>query len=152
MIYAITEDGDGSHVKIGYTGGDLIGGEVNRPSLITRLRMLQVGNPRVLLCVAVAPGSEHSEKRLHDEWRSLWVRGEWFRNAGPISEWIEQWGIVPLRSTDRPRGPARYVVASKPMHAATVRVSQAPRWPAAEQERRSVFGRVASRHLVSVIK
>jgi hypothetical protein len=68
MIYFI-QSGRSRFVKIGYCAGE--------PRV--RLAQLQVGNPDPLKLIAVKEGDKDAEKRWHQMFDYLRVRGEWFR-------------------------------------------------------------------------
>lgn len=89
MIYGIVEDGSWELVKIGVTGE----AEVNLVALAQRVMALQTGNPRPLIVAAVQPGLLGDEQKLHRRFRLHRARGEWFRNVGPVSEWLRRWAL-----------------------------------------------------------
>lgn len=108
MIYGIVEEGDGSAVKIGYSG----------TSIIKRAESLQIGNWRRLICVAVMPGAYADESRMHEEFTHYHIRGEWFRCVGDVAQWVGRWRVGPdtrLEHTEdeiRARGHERDAVAA----------------------------------------
>jgi len=73
MIYlvgTIDERGEyGKYVKIGYCMGD---------NLKERISSLQIGNPDELVCFGVLRGGMEQEKELHEKFKKLHYRGEWF--------------------------------------------------------------------------
>jgi hypothetical protein len=73
---------DGELVKIGRT---------SRAEL-KRLREYQTGNGRTLTILAVMRGA--SERKLHKMFARHHVRGEWFRMAPEIMEFIRAWQLV----------------------------------------------------------
>lgn len=77
-VYFIRNKASGS-VKVGWTKGP-----VKR-----RLSQLQVGCDGELEVVGEIEGSERDEKKLHERFEALWIRGEWFRNAGELRATIE---------------------------------------------------------------
>lgn len=66
-VYFITVEPD-RYVKIGWA--------LHNPA--NRLRELQTGCPDTLRLMAWAPGSREDERRLHETFRELHYRGEWF--------------------------------------------------------------------------
>lgn len=101
MIYAITEVGDGSMVKIGFVNGCP---EKDRRALMNRIRALEIGNPRRLQCVALDVGDILDEKQLHAEFAYFNVRGEWFKNEGAVKAWIDQRRVAERITTKARRG------------------------------------------------
>lgn len=85
MIYVLAEDSDRSVVKIGTTA---TGPVVSAKAALSRLSGCQTGTWRKLILVAVCAGDASVEQWLHRRFRDQWVRGEWFRNEGPVSEWL----------------------------------------------------------------
>ncbi len=49
-----------------------------------RCALLQIGNSRELRVVGMIPGSYETERKIHDEFESAWVRGEWFRPTAAL--------------------------------------------------------------------
>jgi hypothetical protein len=76
-LYFIQEEDHGP-IKIGWTK--------NSPRV--RLEDLQVGNPRPPHIVAMMPGTILDETRLHDRFRHLNIRGEWFRPEADLLDFI----------------------------------------------------------------
>jgi hypothetical protein len=68
VIYFIRGETTGN-IKIGYTGR----------SAESRLRGFQVGCSERLSVLAVMPGDKATERKLHRQFRSLCVHGEWHR-------------------------------------------------------------------------
>lgn len=85
MIYGITQTGDDSVIKIGFSG----------TSVLKRCESLQTSNWRDLVIVAVMPGKHADETRLHEEFAHYHVRGEWFLNHGEVAAWVEAWKAGP---------------------------------------------------------
>lgn len=77
VVYFIT-DGLG-HVKIGYAD-----------NVEARLSGLQTANPHDLTVLATQPGSGAVERDLHARFKAHHVRGEWFRLAPEIVEYISE--------------------------------------------------------------
>ncbi len=78
MIYAVAEGNDRTAVKIGFT----------ESSIDDRIAGLQTGNPRTLVCIALAPGSKFDELALHSQFAAHRIRGEWFRMQGDVAKWV----------------------------------------------------------------
>jgi len=68
----------GNFVKIGFSGS---------PRL--RLKDLQTGSPYDLKLLYTFPGGEVSEGMLHELWRSIHCRGEWFHKTPALLAYIE---------------------------------------------------------------
>lgn len=64
----------GKYVKIGYTQNE---------SVDSRIRSLQTGCPFQLRLLAVYPGNEKFERRLHRMFGPWRMQGEWFRLSAP---------------------------------------------------------------------
>lgn len=94
MIYAVVIEGDDDHVKIGKTKGDLD----NARALKARLSGLQTSSPRLVKCIALAPGYSDEEKRLHRQFAECRVRREWFLRTTEVNAWIERNAIAPVSS------------------------------------------------------
>jgi hypothetical protein len=76
-VYFIT---DGQYVKIGFSG-----------NVRGRLHDLQVASPRKLIIAGVVPyGTKSLEQELHQQFKHLRIRGEWFKIAPELTEYI-QW-------------------------------------------------------------
>lgn len=75
MIYFIEGN---EAVKIGYTGGDPL----------SRLRSLQTASPSELRLVAVMDGTPRDEGALHAKFHHLHLRGEWFRPADDLADFV----------------------------------------------------------------
>lgn len=71
--YVYFVSGGCSAVKIGWSGGD--------PK--RRVTDLQVGNPKKLTLLHVAPGDRKLEKALHRALKFCRLHGEWFESAEP---------------------------------------------------------------------
>lgn len=78
MIYFVT---DGTAIKIGYS----IDGQVGR-----RIGKLQTGNPRRLRLLATCHGSKKAEKRLHRQFQTSALRGEWFRRSKDLLGFVSR--------------------------------------------------------------
>jgi hypothetical protein len=76
VIYFIACEG---FVKIGVT---------TRESAASRMEALQTGNPFALSIIHTEKGGHEKEKRLHERFASLRVRGEWFKYDGQLVEYV----------------------------------------------------------------
>jgi hypothetical protein len=65
-------------MKIGYTRGE--------PEV--RLKQLQTGSASTLRLIACHQGSPESERRLHEQFASDRIRGEWFNTSDALREHI----------------------------------------------------------------
>jgi hypothetical protein len=63
-----------------------------------RLGILQSGNPEPLTLVGWMPGTQDSERNLHQQFSALHVRGEWFRAEPALLEFIAS--VTPGRLPD----------------------------------------------------
>lgn len=77
VVYFIRDE---QFIKIGFSSNDAE----------ERLEVLQCGNPRQLVLMAVMPGSPKTETELHDRFSSLHVRGEWFKAEAELLQFIAQ--------------------------------------------------------------
>lgn len=77
-VYFIREGAAGS-IKIGTTQGSPHG----------RLRSMQTGNSSDLVLLAAIPGDAGLEKRLHERFAALRIRGEWFQATSELLAFIE---------------------------------------------------------------
>lgn len=55
-----------------------------------RLDALQSGSPVMLELVGYVAGGHKHERELHDRFREYRSHGEWFREEGEVSEWVER--------------------------------------------------------------
>lgn len=55
-----------------------------------RLRSLQTGSDATLTIMDTFPGNKWCEASLHDEFKALHVRGEWFRFGPELQEFFER--------------------------------------------------------------
>lgn len=62
-------------------------GSANQPAL--RLAQLQVGNGSPLLLLATMSGTRTDESRLHHRFKRYRLRGEWFRPAPELLQFID---------------------------------------------------------------
>jgi len=76
MIYFITQHD--RYVKIGYTRLDPYG----------RLKALQGSNPEELKLYCVIEGDRKKEQELHERFRDLLVRGEWYYMTDKIRSYL----------------------------------------------------------------
>jgi hypothetical protein len=86
MIYVIAEKDDMSAVKIGFTE---TGRRVHKEPALKRLSGLQVGTWRDLVLVAYCDGTRRDERSIHRRFSEQRIRGEWFRNHGALSAWLD---------------------------------------------------------------
>ena len=77
MIYVIK---CGEFYKIGYTSGRCV-----EP----RIRALQTASPHKLQLIDAWEGDTDSERRIHERFSGLRVRGEWFRLSERELSWLE---------------------------------------------------------------
>jgi hypothetical protein len=66
------------HVKIG-----------RATDIYVRLAMIQNGQALPVRLLATVPGQKREERETHDRFRSLRVRGEWFRLEGELREFVD---------------------------------------------------------------
>jgi hypothetical protein len=78
MIYFIQEPAEDA-IKIGYS---------TEPS--RRLSTLQTSHPRDLELLAVWPGDQNLEKQIHERFAQFRIRGEWFRPAQELLDFISE--------------------------------------------------------------
>lgn len=55
-----------------------------------RLTLLQTGNSQELRVIGGIAGSYALERRIHDEFESAWVRGEWFKPTSELLFFIQR--------------------------------------------------------------
>lgn len=67
-----------------------------------RLAELQVGNPHLLRLLGVLDGGFPEERRLHERFAPLRLRGEWFRPDASLIEWVHE-HAHPARTFDSER-------------------------------------------------
>ena len=70
---------DGEYIKIGCTKQDIY----------SRINSLQTGNARQLICMGNIPGDLEIEKNLHNRFKHLQEKGEWFRKDQELIEYIK---------------------------------------------------------------
>lgn len=70
-IYFI-QVGEMGPIKIGFA---------HKKTVWTRMTELQTGNPEKLNMLFFMPGTMEQEKQLHQQFKHLRIRGEWFRPA-----------------------------------------------------------------------
>lgn len=75
IIYFLA--GDDGFIKIGFT-----------TNLRKRLRSLRTGSPKQLRIRLTIPGTRDDERELHRRFAAHQERGEWFRLAEPIADFI----------------------------------------------------------------
>ncbi len=74
----------GGPIKIGYAS-----------DAARRFRALQIANWKTLRCLALIEGTEADEARLHQRFRRIHVRGEWFKPTKELRSYIEGLESVP---------------------------------------------------------
>jgi hypothetical protein len=84
VVYFIQSKSTGE-IKIGWTGGPVS----------DRVTMLQVGNPSELVLLATMPGGPNRERYVHNKFRDLKVRGEWYVPAPTLMEFIVKYAEAP---------------------------------------------------------
>ncbi|HXO71575.1 MAG TPA: GIY-YIG nuclease family protein [Bradyrhizobium sp.] len=77
VVYFVSIDQNQELIKIGHT-----------TNLTSRLSSLRTGSPNELQVHLVIPGSRDYEQELHRKFASLRMRGEWFRRAKAIDDFI----------------------------------------------------------------
>ena len=77
MIYFISEEGNKSVVKVGFTN-----------NLKERLSVLQSGNCRKLIVLGVMKGGKDEEKVVHKQFKHLNLRREWFQLDFELAKFI----------------------------------------------------------------
>ena len=88
MIYFLKENSRYGKVKIGYSN-----------NIKKRLESLQVANSNELLVLLVANGGQRAEKGLHHKFKSLRVRGEWYKPAPELMKFIDEIKMAELDLT-----------------------------------------------------
>lgn len=86
LVYFV---GFGAYVKIGFTAGN---------DVSFRMNAIQTGCPEELVLYGTINGTRQDEQILHMRFATLRLKGEWFRLAGELKEWI---------ATEFPRNPSR---------------------------------------------
>lgn len=79
-------------IKIGYTRGQSAEG---------RLSTLQTANAHKLALIAIMEGGYPDESELHQQFAAHHVRGEWFRPAADLVEWMNERAGKRIDMTDR---------------------------------------------------
>jgi hypothetical protein len=102
QVYFIREDDNGP-IKIGYA-----------KNVLTRLSQLQPGNPSALRVVATVPGGEPEEKRLHQRFHHLKIRGEWYKANDELLDYIvkntDGWPMYDQELSKRACASARSII------------------------------------------
>lgn len=78
MIYFIR---GGDAIKIGFT---------SKEDVQARLSNLQTASAVPLELLAEIDGDKAEERRLHQMWRELHIRGEWFEAGADLMEYIDE--------------------------------------------------------------
>lgn len=92
MIYFL-QMRTGGPIKIGYA-----------ESASRRIRQLQTGNPTSLICLSLIEGTEENEAQIHERFRHLHARGEWFRPTKELRNYISTLESVVELKAIRPTG------------------------------------------------
>lgn len=79
MIYFI--QAESGPIKIGYTDND---------DIVSRLTALQIGNHEELVCIGIREGTPRLERSLHEHFRYVHKRGEWFYPVRELLTYIER--------------------------------------------------------------
>jgi hypothetical protein len=66
-------------IKIGFSAGGTLG----------RVAQMQTGSPFEIVLIADVPGTEQAEQALHDKFKFLHERGEWFRRDAGLLAYID---------------------------------------------------------------
>jgi hypothetical protein len=74
-IYFVAVD---RFIKIGFSTGTY-----------SRIAQMQTGSPFEIVLIADVPGTEQSEQIMHDKFKSLHERGEWFRRDAGLLAYID---------------------------------------------------------------
>lgn len=86
-------------------GGPIKIGHAANPE--ERLNQCQIGNPEPLVIRHVMEGGFEMERRAHKEWAEHHLRGEWFRPASPILNFIKQNSKYVVKRRTRRGGPIK---------------------------------------------
>lgn len=76
MIYVIVEL-ETANCKVGYS---------RNPD--KRLRELQTGNPNTLSILCTLEGDKPDERMIHDKWKDVHMKGEWFSYNEKFVDWL----------------------------------------------------------------
>lgn len=97
VVYFLKERRFRGNIKIGY-------------STITKNRVseLQVGNSQELQVLLVAEGDRGTESALHNKFKRLKVRGEWFKADKELLDFIQELKMAGLNIV-QPSSPFRMV-------------------------------------------
>lgn len=78
-VYLMLAKGAGA-IKIGFSA--------DYPS--ARQRTLQTGNPHELKLVMLIQGTQRDERRYHDQFSHLHIRGEWFKDCRELRDYFRE--------------------------------------------------------------
>lgn len=78
-VYLMLAKGAGA-VKIGFSE--------NYPT--GRKRTLQTGNPHELKIVKLVQGTRRDERRYHEQFSHLHIRGEWFKDCSEVRDFFRE--------------------------------------------------------------
>ena len=91
MAVYFIQAGPGGPVKIGFS---------ENPQ--QRLAQVQVDSPVPCVLLGVLPGGEAEEAELHERFRLLWIRGEWFEPGADLLEIVPPLEAKPARVNPTP--------------------------------------------------
>jgi len=102
MIYFIQQGHDGP-MKIGYTK--------NHRTVKTRLSALQIGSSYKLRLRGLFHGTPKDEHYLHNKFKHLRIRGEWFKSNKTLLGYITEtyYKYIACEYVPREYGPSRYL-------------------------------------------
>lgn len=78
-VYLMLAKGAGA-IKIGFS--------TKYPS--SRKRTLQTGNPHELKLIMLLQGTQRDERRYHEQFAHLHIRGEWFKDCRELREYFRE--------------------------------------------------------------
>jgi len=85
-------------------------GKADDPS--ERLSQLQTANPEALVPLKSIPGGVAEERELHNQFKSDWIRGEWYRLTDTLKKFIQDTvDLGQSNATDDEEGLHRITVA-----------------------------------------
>ncbi|MGC2101375.1 MAG: GIY-YIG nuclease family protein [Candidatus Sulfotelmatobacter sp.] len=92
MIY-FAQHRTGEPIKIGFAS-----------DAKSRFRTLQIANWKTLKCLALIKGTQEDERQLHERFKGIHHRGEWFKPARELRDYIKSLTSVDAISSIRPTG------------------------------------------------
>ena len=75
-------------VRVGKSGPIKIGYSEN--NIESRIKDLQIGSPEALILMGVMEGDKAKEREMHEKFKDLHIRGEWFRPGVDLRQFIFQ--------------------------------------------------------------